>query len=321
MNNPHANHRSSIGITRLAYRLPAQLKTLPQLESENRLESRAALLSEFGFEQAYVLDKNEDLMSLLKATALEILPEAHDRVTDLLFVSGLEMPRAAHTGKRAVDFFRYPSAELQQLIDLPKTNAMALSQQGCSGFLSSIRLARVLLEASNDEQASVLCVAADRLPDQLPRDVMYNLMSDAAGAVLVSKQAEQNRIVQFHQETQAYYWDTPLRETELLAAYFPMAKRSIEQTLEKAGLTLDEIAWFVPHNVSLRSWKILAGLLGIPMEKIWTNNIARIGHTVSCDHVINLVDMEQAGALRKGDYLLLFTFGFGASWTCLILQH
>jgi len=46
-----------------------------------------------------------------------------------------------------------------------------------------------------------------------------------------------------------------------------------------------------------------------------------VGHTVSCDHIINLVDMEGAGALHDGDHLLLFTFGFGASWSAMVIQH
>ncbi|MDQ3856008.1 MAG: hypothetical protein M3281_06390, partial [Chloroflexota bacterium] len=121
--------------------------------------------------------------------------------------------------------------------------------------------------------------------------------------------------------TQSYYWDTPRREQELLAAYFPMAQRAIQGALDKAGLAPSDVAWFVPNNVSLRSWEILAGLLGVPLGRVWTRNIEKVGHTVSCDHVINLVDMEREGALRSGDYLLLFTFGFGATWSCLVLQH
>ena len=38
-------------------------------------------------------------------------------------------------------------------------------------------------------------------------------------------------------------------------------------------------------------------------------------------YVVNLVDMAAEGALRPGDKLLLFTFGFGASWSCLVLEH
>jgi 3-oxoacyl-[acyl-carrier-protein] synthase III len=25
--------------------------------------------------------------------------------------------------------------------------------------------------------------------------------------------------------------------------------------------------------------------------------------------------------IEKGDYLLLFTFGYGSSWACMIVQH
>jgi 3-oxoacyl-[acyl-carrier-protein] synthase III len=31
--------------------------------------------------------------------------------------------------------------------------------------------------------------------------------------------------------------------------------------------------------------------------------------------------MEEQGALKKDDLLVLFTFGFGANWSCMILQH
>jgi 3-oxoacyl-[acyl-carrier-protein] synthase III len=146
-------------------------------------------------------------------------------------------------------------------------------------------------------------------------------MSDAAAAVVVERGSPRNQIVSFHQLGQPAYWDSPLQERELIAAYFPMAQRAICGAVEKAGLRLADIRWIVPSNVSLRSWTILAELLGIPANRIWSKNIARVGHTVCCDHVINLSDMSREGALTRGDYLLLFTFGFGASWTSLILQH
>lgn len=215
--------------------------------------------------------------------------------------------------------FRYPVAELRYRLGLPNTNALALSQQGCSGLLSMIDISRRLLLTST--RSAALCVAADFLPPGTNREVMYNVMSDAAAAVLVERDSPKNRIVYFHQLYQPFYWDTPTHENELLASYFPLAQRAIALALAGAGIKIDDVRWFVPHNVSRRSWEILAKLLGAPLERVWTDNIARVGHTVSCDHVINLVDMEKAGALERGDYLVLFTFGFGASWSCLILQH
>jgi len=100
-----------------------------------------------------------------------------------------------------------------------------------------------------------------------------------------------------------------------------MAERAITGALERAGLRLADIRWLVPTNVSQRSWAILADLLGLPLDRVFTDNIPRVGHTVSCDLIINLADMERRGLLRPGDRLLAFTFGFGASWSTLILEH
>jgi 3-oxoacyl-[acyl-carrier-protein] synthase III len=150
---------------------------------------------------------------------------------------------------------------------------------------------------------------------------MYNVMSDAAAAVLVERDSPRNQLITLHQLSQPSYWDSPRNERELIASYFPMAQRAICGAVEQAGLRLSDLRWIVPSNVSLRSWTILAELLGVPPDLVWSKNIARVGHTVSCDHVINLADMEREGALQSGDYLLLFTFGFGASWTSMILRH
>jgi 3-oxoacyl-[acyl-carrier-protein] synthase-3 len=194
-----------------------------------------------------------------------------------------------------------------------------VSQQGCSGLLTSIDLAARMLATS--PRRAVLCVAGDSLPPRSTREVMYNLMSDAAAALLVEKGATRNRIVHVTQRVHPYYWDSPARQEELMASYFPIAQRTIIECLDEAGLAFSDVRWLVPHNVSKRSWEILARLVDFPEDRIWTKNIARVGHTVSCDHVVNLVDMTAEGALEKGDKLLLFTFGFGASWSCLILEH
>jgi len=200
-----------------------------------------------------------------------------------------------------------------------KRQALTLSEQGCSGLFSAIDLACAQIQ--NSSRDAILCLAADRLPAGSSREVTFNLMSDGAGALLMQRGAVRNRILSVHQLSEARYWDTPRHEQELIAAYFPMAERAITGALKRAGLQLSDIRWLVPTNVSLRSWTILADLLGFPLERAFTENIGRVGHTVSCDLIINLADMERRGLLHPGDLLLAFTFGFGASWSTLILQH
>jgi len=312
----------SIGIAKLAYRLPTHKRSIDQLEKEGRINSPASLLSDFGFKNCYIQEKTRESSDLLLESAKEVINGIdRDNISRIFLYSGVTGHAGKESKENALELFQYPVAQLRHALELPKANSLAISQQGCSGLLSAIDIAYHLLKSSDQESESVLCATVDVLPNGTKREIMYNVMSDAAASVLITKNSDKNRIIHFHQQILPYYWDTPLHENELLASYFPMAQRAIESALSGAGLKISDIKWFVPHNVSLRSWEILAKLVHIPMEKIWTNNIARTGHTVSSDHIINLVDMEKEGVLKKGDHLLLFTFGFGATWSCLILQH
>lgn len=317
-------NKKSIGITNLAYKLPHHRVTLDQLESDHKITSPAKLMREFGFEDSYIEQNTNHLNQLIIGAGEEVLKKGQippEEIDFLFLYSGLNnfIQAQPKDEKQTLKLFRYPVAEAKYKLGLTRAKTTATSQQGCSGLLSTIFLASQLMEAS--EQEKILCLTGDALPSGAPREIMYNVMSDAGAALLLEKDSTKNRVVHFYEQQQPYYWDTPAHKDELLASYFPMAERAISSSLKEAGLSVSDVGWFVPHNVSLRSWKILADLLHIPMEKIWTKNIPRVGHTVSCDHIINLVDMEKEGVLKSGDYLVLFTFGFGASWSCLILQH
>jgi 3-oxoacyl-[acyl-carrier-protein] synthase III len=279
-------------------------------------------LGELGFRYSYLARERDRFDELLVGVAEEAMAasgHAPAQFGSLFLYSGLNSPAAGSRRASLLERFRYPVAQLADRLQLSHANAMALSQQGCSGLLSAINLAARIVQAGDAPAA--LCVAGDALPPGENREIMYNLMSDAAAAVVVERGSPRNQIVAFHQLGQPAYWDSPRQERELIAAYFPMAQRAICAAIEQARLRLTDIRWVVPSNVSLRSWTILAELLGISATRIWSKNIPRVGHTVCCDHVINLSDMDSDGALQKDDHLLLFTFGFGASWTTLILRH
>lgn len=316
--------RASIGISGLGYCLPNIATPLEELEQQGRLNSPATLLRSYGFERCLMQEDPQAAFELVAQSAEQAISASRrgaDEISRVFLYSGVSAPAPAQENG-SLNLFKYPVAELQHRLKLPKANAIGLSQQGCSGLLSAIDLAGRLLGGPGAAPGeSVLCAALDCLPPWAEREILYNVISDAAGALIISSNCPRNRIVHFHQHVQSYYWNTPLHELELMASYFPIAQRVIAATLEGAGLKLADLRWIVPHNVSLRSWEILAQLLEFPMDKIWTRNIARVGHTVSCDHIINLVDMEREGALRDGDYLLLFTFGFGARWSAMVIQH
>lgn len=322
--NAAAREVTPVGLTYMSYRLPHERLAVDEAACRGLLHSGAPFLRDVGFGHCFIESDRSVFEEMVAECGEDLLTASglpREDVRWLFRCSGLSNELAADRcdDDPVLAQFRYPVGSCQDRLDLHRASSIAISQQGCSGLLSSIHLAQRLLQ--DDETSAVMCLAGDCLPAGSRREILFNLMSDAAGAVLVERNARKNRILHFVQHTMPYYWDTPRRTTEMLASYFPLAQRLIRRALNEAGLHMDDVAWIVPHNVSLRSWSILADLLGVCPSRVWADNIARIGHTISCDHIINLYDMEQQGFLRSGDVLLLFTFGFGATWTCLLIEH
>jgi 3-oxoacyl-[acyl-carrier-protein] synthase-3 len=323
---------SSVGIDAVTYYLPPHAPTLSELEQRGALRGSASTLASFGFEHARVAESEShvDMATHAVRALLHETGTMPDEIDLLLYAGALTSSstmecQVAPAGsvlhmRDLMDFFKYPVSRLQSELDFANASVAGIDQQGCAAIFSSVRLARATLISEPDVR-TVLCVSADRLPHGATRDVVYNLVSDGACAMLVRRDATRNRIVATHQVTKGAFWDSGSLENEIIAAYFPTARTVIEDTLRKAGVTLDDITWVIPHNVSLRSWEILLGLIGCPRDKLFSANIGRVGHTIAADNFINLRDATDVGLLRKGDLLLLFTFGYGLNWSCMVLEH
>ena len=83
---------------------------------------------------------------------------------------------------------------------------------------------------------------------------------------------------------------------------------------------MGEIDLLIPHNLNIKSWEILAQVIGMPLERIYTANIARIGHVVASDNIINYIDAAAHGRIVHGQKIALFVMGFGAHWSCTVIE-
>jgi 3-oxoacyl-[acyl-carrier-protein] synthase-3 len=311
---------TAIGITAIAYALPETTLEVRALAERGLLESPASTLLEFGFERVHVSDRPADELALQALRELLQASGAEPESIDFLFYAGAipESHRVSTTAGR-LDGFSYPAARLQYECGLMQAAAVGIGQAGCAGLMSAVALAADHLRANPGARRAV-CVSADVLPAGSRREIIYNLVSDGACALLVERDAPRNRLLAYRQVTKGYYWDAAANRNELVAAYFPTARALVRETLAGAGLTPADVALVVPHNVSLRSWQILLPLVGIERERLFADNIATKGHVIAADNFINLKDATDAGRVRPGDRLLLFTFGFGANWACLVLE-
>lgn len=322
------------GIEAVAEYLPPRVATVGELQQKGLLRGSAETLRSFGFETVHLANGDSNL-DMAVAAAEKLLDETgvdRDEIGMILYAAALNSSSTLWNGNGASrpgsvldlgdvhDLFKYPGSVLQTRLDLPNAAVVGINQVGCASIFAALRMARALINTEDDLRA-VLCVSADKFPGDHKRDLAYNLVSDGACAALVRRGAERNRIIECTQVTKGALWESDEIENEIIAAYFPTATSLIERTLKSAGLTIDDIALVIPHNVSRRSWEILGRLIKCPADRIYTDNISKVGHTIASDNLLNLRHATEAGLIQKGDYMLLFTFGYGSNWACMVVQH
>jgi 3-oxoacyl-[acyl-carrier-protein] synthase III len=309
-----------IGISAIEHVLGSETVSVEELDARGLLDSPPALLREFGFACARLSREPSHLLAIRAARQLLETSRIDPTSVDAIFCAGASPASHAIETASPVSVFSYPVSQLQYELELVRATTLGISQVGCLGMVASVALARDFL-CSNESANRVLCVSTDVLPGACKRELIYNIISDGACAVLVEKGSKQNRIRAYRRITKGYYWDSVERKNEIASAYFPTARTIVRDTLADASLESSDVCRILPHNVSLRSWKILLGLLEVSQEKLFTQNISRIGHVIAADNWINLKDAMDAGDLRAGDKLLMFTFGFGGNWACMVLEH
>jgi 3-oxoacyl-[acyl-carrier-protein] synthase-3 len=315
-------------ISAITYAFPAATRSVRELAAAGQLHSEAEVMERFGFDCVRVAVEESPYELVTEAASRLLAEHEIDPASIGLLVYGGAPGRAAFAPAdapdpgndylRSTERFKYPATRLQYDLGLDHASVLGVDQLACTNLLAGVRIARSLCLTEGIDRA--LCVMAEFFPADGGREKIYNCISDAACAVLVEREGTRNRLVASTHITKGYYWDGDALHNEIVASYFPTAKYAIEQTLTRAGWGAEEVDWVIPHNVSLRSWQLLLGLVRLPNARLWSENIARDGHTLAGDNFINLCDALQSGAIQPGQKLLLFSYGYGAHWTGLAVE-
>lgn len=88
--------------------------------------------------------------------------------------------------------------------------------------------------------------------------------------------------------------------------------------LEKNGLTGEDVDLLVPHQANLRIIDGTLKRLRLPREKCMIN-IEKYGNTTAATIPMALSEAQEAGRLKRGDLVLLTTFGAGFTWASALL--
>jgi 3-oxoacyl-[acyl-carrier-protein] synthase-3 len=95
--------------------------------------------------------------------------------------------------------------------------------------------------------------------------------------------------------------------------------RQAQAVAEVAGVTMDDIDLWVPHQANRRIIEAAAQRIGLPMERVLVN-IDRYGNTSTATIPLALQDAIDQDRLHPGDTVLVAGFGSGLTWAACLLE-
>jgi 3-oxoacyl-[acyl-carrier-protein] synthase-3 len=101
-------------------------------------------------------------------------------------------------------------------------------------------------------------------------------------------------------------------------ASFAMAKIG-QQALDRAGVSLDDLDVFVPHQANMRITDAMARSMKLPERVKIARYIAEQGNTSAASIPLALDRMIEEGDARSGDTALLIAFGAGLAYAAQVV--
>jgi 3-oxoacyl-[acyl-carrier-protein] synthase-3 len=89
--------------------------------------------------------------------------------------------------------------------------------------------------------------------------------------------------------------------------------RAIAHVAAAAGVAVEDVDCFVPHQANIRIIEAAAQRLGQPMSKFFVN-VERYGNTSSASVPVALYEAVEQGRIRAGHLVIFVAFGGGLTW-------
>lgn len=241
-------------------------------------------------------------------------------------------------------FFPSTACYVQQGIGAKNACAFDLSA-ACAGFVYGLDLADGLIKSGRYQ--TILVVGGEvfnKILDWEDRNTCV-LFGDAAGAAIVQGTDEATGILASYIGSDGDYADTELLGMPAGGTRLPASQETVNQrqhflkmrgrevfklgvrimpeaaqrALDLAGVTIDEIDLFIPHQANMRIIEAVGERLGIAPEKVYIN-VDKYGNTSAATTIVALDEAIGEGRVKPGDLVLLVTFGAGLTWGSTLIR-
>jgi 3-oxoacyl-[acyl-carrier-protein] synthase-3 len=215
---------------------------------------------------------------------------------------------------------------------------------GCAGFVYMLVVGSSLLATGNldhvlivgaellsrlidpdDRATSILfgdgaaAAVLSRSPDDGPGVLAWDLGCDGSAAGLLEIRAGGSRMPATPETIAAGEQYLKMQGQEVFRRAVRVVVDSARATLDRAGVSPSDVAWFVPHQANIRIIESAASRLGIGGDRTIVN-IDHYGNTSAASIPLALAEAADDGRLKDGDLVLMSGFGAGMTWASALLR-
>jgi 3-oxoacyl-[acyl-carrier-protein] synthase-3 len=224
--------------------------------------------------------------------------------------------------------FPSTAARLQQRLEVAGFPVLDLNA-ACSGFIYGLSIADSMIRTGQIKRAGV--IGAERMSsiiDWTDRTTCV-LFGDGAGAVVLEA-SEEPGTLSTHIHADGQYGDLLFHDkarnsikmdgNKVFRVAVKTLERIVDETLEINGMDKSQIDWLIAHQANLRIMQATAKKLELPEERMIVT-VDKHGNTSAASIPLALDAAVREGKIKRGDIMLMESFGAGFTWGSALVRY
>ncbi|MBI9011633.1 MAG: ketoacyl-ACP synthase III [Clostridiales bacterium] len=304
------------------------------------------------FDMEKIVDTTDEWIQTRTGIKSRRIADDQTATSDLAYGAALKAMEAANISAEDLDMIivatitpdmHFPSTACIVQDKLGADNASAFDvSAACSGFVYASTIAKQFVESGQAKY--VLVIGAETLSkilDFTDRNTCV-LFGDGAGAAIIGQvptggiiatdlgakgsggkfltvPAGGSRMPASQETIDNRLHYISMDGSEVFKFAVRIMASSSKTVVEKAGWSVDELDYLVPHQANIRIINSAGKKLKLPPEKVHVN-LDKFGNTSAGSVPIALDEAVRSGKIKSGDKVVLVAFGGGLTWGALAVE-
>lgn len=305
--------------------------TLTNNDLENLVETKDEwIVQRTGIKERRVADSNEYTSDLAYKAVLNMIERYNKTIDDVDMIIVCTM---------TPDFTTPSVASLVQAkLGIKNSGAIDVNA-ACAGFAYGLHLANALISSGLHQKIIVIgAETISKIIDYTDRNTCI-LFGDGGGATLIEFDEKHPSFLSFHLNSEgekgrslycsnlskSIFGEAIVDNNKIVQNGREVYKwavsnvpRGMQNVLDNASMSLDQVNWFVPHSANLRMIQSICEKSGFPIEQTLFSLID-YGNTSAATIPLSLDKGINEGKIKSGDNLLLYGFGGGLTQAGLLI--